>query len=609
MTDGPDATCRRRPAPISDYGLLGDTRTAALVADDGGIDWLCAPRFDGEPLFGRLVGGPDAGTYRVGPARPATVVERRYRQHTATLTTTWAVGKGRLTLTEAMVAEISGRLLPTTLIVRRLSAAEAAVDAVVEFDPRLGARHRRPRVDHRGQDLLCEWGSLAVSLGSAPGLPIEPGRPLPITVRPGRAVTLVLAVAHREPVIHVEPAAAWELLTEDENRWRAWTAEIDSSLPFREHVVRSLLTMRLLTYSPSRAPVAAPTTSLPEDPGGTRNWDYRYVWPRDASIGVSAFLSVGKPDEAHGFLAWLLHASRLQRPRLPALLTLHGRRVPAEREVPGWPGYLGSVPVRIGNGAAGQHQLDGYGWVIDAAWAFAQAGQRLSTETWRAVRGFADLVARRWPEPDAGIWEIRAPAQHVHSKLMGWLALDRALRIAETHPLSDRQRRRWRQARDAVAAEVRTRGFDPAAGSYVRSYDSTDLDAALLVLPLLGMDDVGSPRVHGTIDAIRARLSAGGPLLYRYPPGRDGFPGTEGAFLPCSFWLVQALARVGRRREAVELFQATVDHASPLGLYAEELDPATGAHLGNYPQTLTHAALVQAVLAIRDAPTTDPESA
>ncbi|OZV83615.1 glycoside hydrolase family 15 [Micromonospora echinospora] len=609
MTDGSDVTGRRRPAPISDYGLLGDTRTAALVAGDGGIDWLCVPRFDGEPLFGRLVGGPDAGTYRVGPARPATVVERRYRQHTATLTTTWAVGSGRLTLTEGMVAEISGRLLPTTLIVRRLSAAGAAVDAVVEFDPRLGARHRRPRVDHRGRALLCEWGATAVALGSAPRLPIEPGRPTPITVRPGHAVTLVLAVAHREPVIHVEPAAAWELLIEDESRWRTWTTGIDSSLPFREHVARSLLTLRLMTYSPSQAPVAAPTTSLPEDPGGSRNWDYRYVWPRDASIGVSAFLSVGKPDEAHGFLAWLLHASRLQRPRLPALFTLHGRRVPAERPVPGWPGYLGSAPVRIGNDAAGQHQLDGYGWVIDATWAFAQAGQRLSTETWRAVRGFADLVARRWPEPDAGIWEIRAPAQHVHSKLMGWLALDRALRIAETHPLADRQRRRWRHARDAVADEVRARGFDPAAGSYVRSYDSADLDAALLVLPLLGLDDIGSPRVHGTIDAIRSRLSAGGPLLYRYPPGRDGFPGTEGAFLPCSFWLVQALARVGRRREAVELFQAMVDHASPLGLYAEELDPATGAHLGNYPQTLTHAALVQAALAIRDAPTTDRGSA
>nr|WP_198940527.1 glycoside hydrolase family 15 protein [Micromonospora sp. CB01531] len=358
---------------------------------------------------------------------------------------------------------------------------------------------------------MCEWGSLAVSLGSAPKLTIEPGRPTSITVSPGRPVTLVLAVAHREPLIHVEPAAAWNLLLEDESRWRAWTAEIDESLPFREHVARSLLTLRLLTYSPSQALVAAPTTSLPEDPGGVRNWDYRYVWPRDASIGVSAFLSVGKPEEAHGFLAWLLRASRLQRPRLPAVFTLHGRHVPAEREMPDWPGYLDSAPVRIGNGATGQHQLDGYGWVIDAAWAFAQKGQRLWPETWRAMRGRADLVARCWQDPDAGIWEVRTPAQHVHSKLMGWLALDRALRIADTHPLPDRQRRRWQKAREAIATDVRTHGFDPTASSYVRSYGSPDLDAALLVLPLLDIDNAESPRVHGTINAIRNRLSAGGP--------------------------------------------------------------------------------------------------
>ncbi|MEU1689842.1 glycoside hydrolase family 15 protein [Micromonospora sp. NPDC005707] len=592
----------RPPAPISDYGLLGDTRTAALVSGDGAIDWLCVPRFDGEPLFGRLVGGPAAGTFRVGPAAPATVVARRYRQDTATIETTWGLVDRRLTLTESMVAEVTGRLLPSTLLVRRLSAEGGAVDAVVEFDPRLGVRHRRPRVRRRGGVLVCEWGALAVSLSCAPELAVEPGRVTPVEVAPGSPVTLVLAVANREPLIHVEPQAAWDLLLGDEARWRAWTAGIDGSLPFREDVVRSLLTLRLLTYSPSQAPVAAPTTSLPEDPGGVRNWDYRYVWPRDASIGVNAFLGVGKLDEAHGFLAWLLHASRLDRPRLPALLTLTGRRVPWERELAGWPGYLDSVPVRFGNGAADQHQLDGYGWVVDAAWVFVQAGHRLYSETWRAVRGFADVVAGRWGDPDAGIWEVREAGQHVHSKLMGWLALDRALRIAETHRLPARQRRRWQEARDAIAADVRTRGFDPTQGSYVRSYGSPDLDSALLVLPLLGIDGVESARVRGTIDAIRERLSAGGPLLHRYPPGRDGLPGTEGAFLPCSFWLVQALASTGRRREAEELFRTLLDHASPLGLYAEELDPATGAHLGNYPQTLTHAALIQAVLAIRDSP-------
>jgi GH15 family glucan-1,4-alpha-glucosidase len=253
----------------------------------------------------------------------------------------------------------------------------------------------------------------------------------------------------------------------------------------------------------------------------------------------------------------------------------------------------------VGNGAAHQHQLDGYGWVVDAAWCLVAAGHPLYGETWRAVRGFTDLVARRWTDPDAGIWEERGPAtHHVHSKLMAWLALDRALRIAETRTLPRRQRRRWQVARDALGDDVRKRGFDGSMGAYTRSYGSKDLDAAVLVLPLIGLEDPDSPRVRQTVDAIQRELSAGWPLLYRYPPGRDGLPGTEGAFLPCSFWLVQALARTGREAEAVSLFEELLGCASPLGLYAEEMDPATGDHLGNFPQALTAAALVQAALAL-----------
>jgi len=597
----PEADAAGMLVPIAEYGLLGDTRTAALVSVGGAIDWLCVPRFDGEPIFGRLVGGREAGTFRVGPADNVPVVGRRYRRHSTTVETTWRVGQGRLTLTDGMVSEVAGRLLPTTLLVRRLTADGSAVSATVEYDPRLGERHVRPRIRrHHTAELICEWGSLAVALSCDPAEAIEPGSTSTITVTPGRPVTLVLSVAHREPLIHVPPARAWELLAEDEARWQSWSDEIDHRIPFRDAVVRSLLTLRLLTYSPSGAPVAAPTTSLPEAKGGIRNWDYRYAWPRDASIGVAAFLAAGKVNEARGFLGWLLHASRLQRPRLPVLLTLDGRHAPRERTWEGWVGYAGSVPVRVGNGAADQHQLDGYGWVIDAAWVLDQSGHNLYSETWRAVRGFADLVANHWQDPDAGIWEIRDDAaQHVHSKMMGWLALDRALRLADTHPLSGRRRRRWQAARDAIAVEVRDRGFNPAMRSYTRSYGSVDLDAALLIVPLLGIEP-DPRRVIDTVDAVRERLSAGGPLIYRYPPGRDGLPGTEGAFLPCSFWLVQALALTGRREEGIELFRALLDRGNALGLYAEEMDPTTAAHLGNFPQALTHAALVSAALALRE---------
>ena len=592
-------------APIEDYALLGDTRSAALAASDGSIDWLCIPRFDGQPLFGRLVGGPDAGTFRLGPRGPSTVVARRYHPRTATLETTWDTEGGALTLTEAMVAEITGRLLPSTLLVRRLSAESGPVEAVIEFDPRLGERRRRPRSRHHGGVLVCSWPTVAVALQATPDLRVDAGQPTTVTVSRDRPLTVALTVADREPLVFVDPAAAWAALEADEARWQQWCQDIDAELPHHDAVVRSLLTLRLLTYSPSGAPVAAPTTSLPEDLGGGRNWDYRYAWPRDASIGIAAFLGVGKTDEARRFLAWLLHATRLDRPRLPVLLTLHGKHPPAEHELHGWPGYAHSAPVRAGNGAADQHQLDVYGWVLDAAWLLTHAGQRLYSETWRTMAGFADTVAARWREPDAGIWEFRGDiAHHVHSKFMAWLALDRALRIAPDHRVSARRRRRWAAERDALAADISARGFDPDKNTFTRTYGSAELDAAMLVLPLLGIEPAGSARVHGTIEAVRRELGAGGPLLYRYPPGDDGLAGTEGAFLACSFWLVQALAVTGRLTEATELFDALICLASPLGLYAEEMDPATGRHLGNYPQALTHAALVQAALALRDAGST-----
>ena len=593
---------RGRYVPIEDYGLLGDTRTAALVASDGSVDWLCIPRFDGQPVFGRLIGGPSAGSFRLGPSYPATVMTRRYRPDSATLETTWDTDVGRLTLTEGMVAEVSGHLLPSTMLVRRLTAEDGPVEAVIEFDPRLGERHRRPRIQHRGEVLVCSWPTTAIALLTTPATSVEPGLSHTITVTPDHSFTSVMTIADREPLVYVDPDAGWAALHNDELRWQVWCRDIDPGLPQRDAVVRSLLTLRLLTYSPSGAPVAAPSTSLPEDLGGARNWDYRYAWPRDASIGIGAFLGAGKQDEARAFMAWLLSATRLDRPRLPVLLTLHGKHPASERELAGWPGYAGSSPVRLGNGAADQHQLDGYGWVLDAAWLLTRAGHRLYSETWRTMSAFADTVASRWREPDAGIWEVRSDtAHHVHSKMMAWLALDRALRIAAHHRTAAARTSRWSNERAALREEITRCGFDPVAGTYTRSYGSPDTDAALLILPQLDFDPVDSPRVRGTIDAITHDLDAGTPLLYRYPPGHDGLPGTDGAFLPCSFWLVQALARSGRPVEADALFHNLTTLASPVGLYAEEMDPHTRHHLGNYPQALTHAALVQAALALRDA--------
>lgn len=592
----------RARVPIADYGLIGDTRTAALVAPDGSIDWMCVPHFDSDPVFGRLVGGETGGFFRIGPSDGTRPAARRYRPQTATIETTWCVGSTVLTLCDAMVAELAGSFLPVTLVVRRLTAEGGPVRATLELDPRYGAARQPYHTSQRPQGLVCTKGSMALAVATSNGARLETRTPVPITVTPDAPVTVVLAVADREPLIHVDPVSAWALVESDERRWVAWTHPISDDIPFRDAVVRSLLTLRLLTYSPSGAPVAAPTTSLPEWLGGVRNWDYRFAWPRDASIGVGAFLGAGKHLEARMFLAWLLHASRLDRPHIPVLLSLHGRRSRRERTLDEWPGYAGSRPVRVGNGAATQHQLDAYGWVIDAAWLFTEAGNRLNGETWRAVRGFAKCVVEAWREPDSGIWEVRdQPRHYVHSKLMAWLALDRAIKIASRRDYDGHDVERWRIERDAIAEDVRCRGFDPERGCYTRSYGSHELDASVLVLPLVGIEPPGSRRVRATVDAIAEGLSAGGPLLYRYPPGQDGLPGTEGAFLPCAFWLVQALAATGRVGEAKDRFAALLELASPLGLYAEELDPASGEHLGNFPQALTHASLVQAALAIRDA--------
>ncbi len=585
------------PEPaIGDYGLIGDGRTAALCSSQGSIDWLCVPRFDSEPVFGRLVGGEHSGSFSVSVDGVRETV-RRYRDRSAVLETTWRTGSSEVRLTEGMVLDVSSSLMPQLVLVRRLETRGAPTMARIRFDPRRGLPGEAPRIERRST-LLCSWGSLVLGLLVEPDLPLVPGEEKEVVVDAASPVTFVLTLADREPVIDIDSETAVRALESTDHWWRQWCRGVRYEGPFEGAVLRGLITLRLLTYSPSGAPVAAPTTSLPEAIGRSSNWDYRFSWPRDASIGLSAFLSLGRPEEAHAFIHWLLHASRLTRPRLHVLYTLDGNPGPREREIPEAPGYRGSRPVRVGNAASQQHQLDVYGWVLDAAWGMVRSGRRLHGETWRSMSGLADFVAKTWRRPDASIWEVRGEERHyVHSKLMGWLALDRAVRIAGTHRTRRRRVERWQTERDAVAADIRERGFDPRRGSYVRSYGAADLDAALLLLPALGFEEPESPRLRGTVSAIRAGL-ASGPFVYRYRPS-DGEAGTEGAFLACSFWLVDALARLGKEGEAGEVFESLLSHANDLGLFGEEMDPATREHLGNFPQGLTHAAVITAALSLQ----------
>jgi GH15 family glucan-1,4-alpha-glucosidase len=579
--------------PIEDYALIGDCRTGALVSAEGSVDWLCLPAFDGEPIFGRLIDPDNGGSFVIRPEGRS--VSRRYRDDSVVLETTWEGAGGRATLTDGFVTNVHGGLLPDNLLVRRLDVYGSARRVRVLFDPRYGLPGRSPRAAKRGGALICAWGVHALAVVTSRDIDLLPGDWIDVVVEPGRPLIVAMSHVQRAPLVVTAPDHAWRHLDATDRQWRSWAGDLQYDGPHRRHVTRSLITLRLLTFSPSAAPVAAPTTSLPEAIAAGRNWDYRFSWPRDASIGLNAFVEAGKTQEAEAFMRWLSHATRLTRPALGVLYNIYGKRPPTEREVDGVAGYRGSLPVRIGNGASTQHQLDTYGWVLDAAATFADRVHAHDPATWRVLQAFADHVAAVWREPDAGIWEKRSePQHHVHSKLMAWLALDRMIKAGSSHRTPSGRLARWTAERDALAADIRTRGFDSRRGVYVQSYGTHEMDAALLVLPVLEFDT--RERVLRTIRAIQSELSPRFPLLYRYR--RDDLAGQEGVFLPVCFWLVQALARTGQVDEARHGFDELCAMANDVGLFAEELDPSTGAHLGNFPQAFTHAALVQAALAL-----------
>ncbi|HKA48508.1 MAG TPA: glycoside hydrolase family 15 protein [Candidatus Dormibacteraeota bacterium] len=568
---------RWQAPPIRDYGMIGDTRTAGLTSRFGSIDWMCWPRFDSEPVFGRLVDRERGGCFEIA-VEGVTHTERRYRDRSTVLETTWESGTGRATLVEAMAM---GTDSPT--VVRRLSCDAGSVSVRVLHDPRPG--------------LPGTHDEAPIAVSVSPPVSLRPGVPLHLLLRQGESLSTVLT--DEDHPVHADRATP--LIDATDRWWRRWSRDIRSGEHYGDVLVRSLMNLRMLTYTPTGAPVAAPTTSLPEEIGGVRNWDYRFSWPRDASVGVAAFLAAGKKSEACAFVDWLVKCACREEAPIRVLYDLYGERSMPEREVDGVSGYHGSLPVRVGNLAEEQHQLDVYGWVIDALWNLTQADEKLSREGRRTLAEYADFVVDNWQRPDAGLWEVRAePAHSVHSKVWAWIALDRAARTAAALGMSRRRAARWERERDLLAEDVRRHGFSAERGCYVRAYGSDELDSALLLLPLTGFDmDGGRERVAETIDSIWKELGAGGPLLYRYRVGHDGLPGREGAFLPCSFWLLEGLLRLGRREEGLRLFEEVLGIANELLLLPEEIDPSTGAYLGNYPLALSQAGLVHAVTEVQ----------
>jgi GH15 family glucan-1,4-alpha-glucosidase len=585
---------------IGDYAAIGDGRTVALVARDGSIDWLCLPDLDSPSVFAAVLDADRGGRFALQPEIPAQV-ERRYVPDTNVLETTFITGQGVVRVTDAMALP-SSELGPTRMLIRRIDGLSGRVPMCWRITPAFHYGAAAPRIERRGKIPVAFAGpdALAVCSWEAGEAQIDDtaisGR---FVARTSQSTLIALSAAHQEPLVFPTREHVEARLQATTAYWRRWAAQRTFDGPWRDAVIRSALALKLLVHAPSGAIAAAATTSLPEEIGGERNWDYRFCWVRDSSFTLNAFLRLGCSSEAEAFFWWLLHASQLTHPRLQVLYRLDGGEHAPERMLE-LDGYRGSRPVRVGNDAAGQTQLGIYGDLLQTALIYTEDGGRLDRETGRRLAGIADLVCRIWRQPDSGIWEVRSrPLQFTQSKMLCWVALDRALRLCDRGRVPERHASTWRRERLAIREFIEASCWSQRLGSYTRHADGEELDASLLLGVLLGYEGPDPGRLASTVEALRRDLGRG-PLLSRYS-GEDGLRGAEGAFLCCSFWLADALARTGRRAEAAELMEQLLALANDVGLYAEEIDPLTGELLGNTPQGLVHLALINAAVSIAEA--------
>lgn len=582
------------PLAIEDYALIGDTHTAALVGRDGSIDWLCLPRFDSDACFAALLGGPDNGAWKIAPAGAGLATRRRYRPETLVLETEWDTPDGTVRVIDFMPHRHDA---PD--VVRIVEGVRGTVRVDVSLRLRFGYGREVPWVRRSDGQIAAVAGPDSVWIST----PVHmTGQDYEHTARfavsEGDRVPFVLTwhPSHEPAPAPVDPE---ESLEETIHGWESWSRRCTVTGEFRDPVIRSMITLKALTYAPTGGIVAAPTTSLPETLGGGRNWDYRYTWLRDATITLEALLRGGFIDEARAWRRWLVRAVAGSPENLQIMYGVAGERRLAEWEVDWLPGYEGASPVRVGNAAVGQLQLDVYGEVLDSLHLALEAGADPEPHVWSLVRSMLSHLADMWRQPDEGLWEMRGPRRHfVHSKVMAWTAFDRAILMAEKHGL-DGDIQAWRDNREAIRQEVCERGFDARRNTFVQYYGATEVDAALLQLLEVGFLDDDDPRAVGTVDAILEDLMVDGFVKrYRTGNGRDEVDGLsgegeEGAFLACSFWMAEALRRIGRRKEARELFDRLLALRNDVGLLAEEYNPRAGRLVGNFPQAFSHVPLIK----------------
>jgi GH15 family glucan-1,4-alpha-glucosidase len=581
------------PSRIEDYALISDRVSAGLVGRDGSIDWLCFPRFDSDAVFAALLGTKDNGHWRIAPRHGSrTCTSRAYRGETMILETVWAGPDGSVRVIDFMPERGTA---PD--VVRIVEGVDGLVEMRSEMRLRFGCGDVIPWTRHVDGMVAAIAGPDAVWLASDVS---HHGRDFAsygdFTVEAGQRQAFVLtwnpSYEHRPR--QVDPFAA---LAETERFWRTWSDRCTYDGPYREAVMRSLLTLKALTFAPTGGIVAAPTTSLPEEIGGSRNWDYRYCWLRDASFTLQALVKTGYTEEAIAWREWLLRAIAGSPSRLQILYGVAGERTVPERELPWLPGYEGSHPVRVGNAAVDQRQLDVYGEVMDTLWLARSYDLHPSDDAWRLQRGLMEWLESGWKEPDEGLWEVRGARRHfVHSKVLAWVAADRAVRTVEDADFEG-PLHRYRALREEIHADVCAKGYDADRQTFTQSYGSRALDASVLLIPQVGFLPPDDPRVRGTLRAVMTELATDG-MVRRYNSDEtdDGVPGDEGAFLACSFWLVDALVLDGQVEAGRQRFEGLLALRNDVGLLAEEYDVAAHRQLGNFPQAYSHLALVNSAL-------------
>jgi len=579
---------------IEDYALVGDLQTAALVSTEGSVDWLCVPRFDSPACFAALLGGPDAGHWVLAPAAGGACTRRRYVDDTLVLETEWDTADGSVRVLDFMPPRGHA---PD--IVRIVEGVGGAVPMRGELKLRFDYGRVRPWVHSDGEQMLAVAGPDAVRLRTpAPTHGHEWSTISEFTVRAGDRVPFVLtwSPSHERAPKPVDPEQA---LQDTLTYWQEWSDRgHDLDGPYRDPVKRSLLTLKALTYQPTGGIVAAATTSLPEQLGGPRNWDYRFCWLRDATYTLQALVAGGYLEEAKSWREWLLRAVAGDPADLQIMYALDGTRRLPESELAWLGGYENSAPVRVGNAASDQLQLDVWGETLDGLALAREAGIAATDDAWDLQVALMEHLEGAWDQTDNGLWEVRGDRRHfTHSKVMAWVAADRMANAVRRHRALHGPADRWEALRDTIHADVLAHGFDEDRKTFVQSYGATALDASLLLIPRVGFLPGDDPRVLGTIDAINRELTWDG-LVMRYQTGEtaDGLPGGEGLFLACSFWMVDALHLAGRQDQAVELFERLLTLRNDVGLLSEEWDPTTGRQLGNTPQAFSHFALVTSAL-------------